>query len=123
MGVGAPSSVDMIEVLSEWVEKGKAPGDLVQLRQETAAPFAALAARPMCRYPAYPHYAGGEPRRRRASRANCHSFRTTRFARRPVSNSRRCERCHTAAHGIRLKTGGPCINHSFINLQAAVDNC
>jgi feruloyl esterase len=60
MGVGAPSSVDILEVLADWVEKGKAPGDLVQLHQDTKSPFAVLAARPMCRYPAYPHYVGGD---------------------------------------------------------------
>ena len=60
MGVGAPSSVDMLEVLTEWVEKGKAPSELVQVRQETKPPFAGVAARPMCRYPAYPHYQGGD---------------------------------------------------------------
>lgn len=60
MGVGAPSSVDMLEVLTEWVEKGKAPSELVQVRQETKPPFAVVAARPMCRYPAYPHYQGGD---------------------------------------------------------------
>lgn len=60
MGVGAPSSVDMLEVLTGWVEKGSAPGDLVQMRQETKPPFSVLAARPMCRYPAYPHYRGGD---------------------------------------------------------------
>jgi hypothetical protein len=60
MGVGAPSSVDMLEVLIEWVEKGRAPRDLVQVRQDTKPPFAVLAARPMCRYPAYPHYQGGD---------------------------------------------------------------
>jgi len=60
MGVGAPSSVDMLDVLTEWVEKGKAPGELVQVREDTKAPFAVVAARPMCRYPAYPHYRGGD---------------------------------------------------------------
>jgi feruloyl esterase len=61
MGVGAPSSVDMLDVLTGWVEKGKTPGDLVQQLQETKAPFAVMSARPMCRYPAYPHYHGGDP--------------------------------------------------------------
>jgi feruloyl esterase len=60
MGVGVPSSVDVLEVLTEWVEKGKAPGELVQVRHETKPPFVALGARPMCRYPAYPHYQGGD---------------------------------------------------------------
>jgi hypothetical protein len=60
MGVGAPSSVDLLEVLTDWAENGKAPGELVQVSQETKPPFAPLAARPMCRYPAYPHYQGGD---------------------------------------------------------------
>ena len=60
MGVGAPSSVDLLEVLTEWSENGKAPGELVQVRQDTKPPFAQLAARPMCRYPTYPHYQGGD---------------------------------------------------------------
>jgi Tannase and feruloyl esterase len=61
MGVGAPTSVDMLDVLTGWVENGKAPGDLVQRLHETKPPFAVVAARPMCRYPAYPQYQGGEP--------------------------------------------------------------
>jgi feruloyl esterase len=60
MGVGAPSSIDMLDVLADWVEKGKAPGDLVQQLQEAKPPFAVLSARPMCRYPTYPHYRGGD---------------------------------------------------------------
>jgi feruloyl esterase len=60
MGIGAPSAVDMVEVLSEWVEKGKAPGELVQSTHELKPPFALTAARPMCRYPAYPRYRGGD---------------------------------------------------------------
>jgi tannase/feruloyl esterase len=60
MGIGAPSSVDLLDVLSEWAEIGKAPGELVQVSQETKPPFAPLAARPMCRYPAYPQYQGGD---------------------------------------------------------------
>jgi hypothetical protein len=60
MGVGAPSSVDMLDVITDWVETGKTPGDLVQIQQETKPPFAVMSARPMCRYPAYPHYRGGD---------------------------------------------------------------
>jgi len=61
MGVGAPSSVDMLEVLTAWVGRDKAPGDLVQVAQETKPPFTTVSARPMCRYPAYPHYRAGDP--------------------------------------------------------------
>ena len=61
MGVGAPSSVDMLEVLTAWVGRDKAPGDLLQVAQETKPPFTTVSARPMCRYPAYPHYRAGDP--------------------------------------------------------------
>jgi len=61
MGVGAPSSIDMLDVLTAWVEKGKAPGNLVQGLQDTKPPFTTMSARPMCRYPGYPHYRGGDP--------------------------------------------------------------
>jgi len=63
MGIGAPSSVDMVEILSDWVERGSAPGDLVQARHELKLPFAVTAARPMCRYPAFPRYRGGDATR------------------------------------------------------------
>jgi feruloyl esterase len=60
MGVGAPSSVDMLLVLIAWVERGEAPGDLVQAAHETQPPYAVAATRPMCRYPAFPRYRGGD---------------------------------------------------------------
>jgi feruloyl esterase len=63
MGIGAPSSVDMVEVLSEWVERGNGPGDLVQAAHELKPPFAVTATRPMCRYPAFPRYRGGDATR------------------------------------------------------------
>ena len=63
MGMGAPSNVDMLDVLVDWVEKGRAPGELVQVAQEPAPPFKVVSSRPMCRYPKYPHYrGGGDPR-------------------------------------------------------------
>jgi feruloyl esterase len=62
MGLGAPSNVDMLEVLVDWVEKGRAPGELVQAAQEPAPPFKVTSSRPMCRYPKYPHYRGGDAR-------------------------------------------------------------
>src|SRR6185503_5346584 len=60
MGIGAPSAVDMVEILSDWVERGKAPGDLVQARHELKPGFAVVRARPMCRYPAFPRYRAGD---------------------------------------------------------------
>ncbi len=61
MGVGAPSNVDMLEVLSAWVERGEAPGELVQVQQRLTPPFDVTASRPMCRYPAWPRYLSGDP--------------------------------------------------------------
>jgi hypothetical protein len=63
MGIGAPTSVDMVEVLSDWVERGKAPEDLVQSAHDPKPPFATTASRPMCRYPGYPRYRGGDSTR------------------------------------------------------------
>jgi feruloyl esterase len=62
MGSGAPTSIDMLGVLVDWVEQGKTPGDLVQLELAPKPPFAVVRARPTCRYPAYPHFRGsGDP--------------------------------------------------------------
>jgi feruloyl esterase len=60
VGVGAPSSVDMIEVLTGWVERGQAPGELAQAAHEVKPPYAVTATRPMCRYPAFPRYREGD---------------------------------------------------------------
>jgi feruloyl esterase len=60
VGVGAPSGVDMIQVLTDWVERGLAPGELVQSAHEVQPPYAVTATRPMCRYPAFPLYRGGD---------------------------------------------------------------
>jgi feruloyl esterase len=60
VGVGAPSSVDMLRVLIAWVERGEAPGGLVQAAHEATPPYAVTATRPMCRYPAFPRYRGGD---------------------------------------------------------------
>ena len=59
MGMGAPSSVDMLELLTAWVEKGKPPGDLVQARQQTKPPFGGRRA-PDVPLSGYPHYQGGD---------------------------------------------------------------
>jgi hypothetical protein len=63
MGIGAPSQVDILQVLVDWVEQGRAPGDLVQVAQQLTPPFEVTMARPMCRYPAWPRYVGGDPKR------------------------------------------------------------
>jgi len=60
-GTPVPTTHDLLATLDRWVAGGKAPDDvLVQLRNDTTAPFGTLASRPMCRYPAYPHYVAGD---------------------------------------------------------------
>jgi Tannase and feruloyl esterase len=63
VGSGAPSNIDMLELLVNWVERGMAPeakGPLVHTEQEVAVPFNVVRARPMCEYPLVPRYKGGD---------------------------------------------------------------
>jgi Tannase and feruloyl esterase len=65
-----PTMVDLLDPLDRWVSAGEAPADaLVQTSKSALPPFAVQASRPMCRYPAYPHYTGGD--RRQASSYGC----------------------------------------------------
>jgi Tannase and feruloyl esterase len=55
------TTTDWVALLEEWVERGAAPADkLTQVRNDAAAPFATNAIRPICRYPSYPRYIGGD---------------------------------------------------------------
>jgi len=60
-GSALPRAVDFLGVLDAWVTKGDAPETLAQTAQAPAPPFTVSATRPLCRYPAYPHYKGGPP--------------------------------------------------------------
>jgi pimeloyl-ACP methyl ester carboxylesterase len=61
-GKPVPSDVDLLGALDAWSDKGEAPGVLMQVTQETQAPFKVIASRPMCLFPAYPRYTGtGDP--------------------------------------------------------------
>jgi feruloyl esterase len=62
VGSGAPSNVDMLSVLVDWVENGRAPGDLVALEQQPALPVTTDRALPLCQWPAWPHYKSGDPK-------------------------------------------------------------
>ncbi|MFO1273621.1 MAG: tannase/feruloyl esterase family alpha/beta hydrolase [Rubrivivax sp.] len=62
-GERVPTAVDLLDPLDEWVTQGRAPAEaLVQTLKAAAPPHALQAARPMCRYPGYPHYTGGDPK-------------------------------------------------------------
>ena len=70
VGSGAPANIDMLSVLVDWVENGKAPGDLEVTEQKVEAPaFETTRALPLCRWPAWPHYKSGHPMSRRVSPA------------------------------------------------------
>jgi hypothetical protein len=61
-GSALPRGIDLLEVIDAWVDRGTAPDALVQVAQDLRPPFAVTASRPMCRYPAWPHYGGaGSP--------------------------------------------------------------
>ena len=54
---------DLLDPLDRWVTTGQAPGDsIVQTVKSATPPFTLLASRPMCRYPDYPRYQGGDAR-------------------------------------------------------------
>jgi len=57
-----PTMADLIDPLDRWVTTGRAPADaIVQTSRASLPPFQVQASRPMCRYPGYPHYTGGDP--------------------------------------------------------------
>jgi Tannase and feruloyl esterase len=62
VGSGGPSNVDMLSVLVDWVENGRAPGDLVVVEQQAAQPIKTDRALPLCQWPGWPHYKAGDPK-------------------------------------------------------------
>jgi hypothetical protein len=62
VGSGGPSNVDMLSVLVDWVESGRAPGDLVVVEQQAAQPIKTDRALPLCQWPGWPHYKAGDPK-------------------------------------------------------------
>lgn len=75
------SSVDLVGMMLDWVERGVAPPEAPVLRaMQREAPHRITATRPMCRYPQYPAYLGGDAQRAEASAA-------------PIRNPRRSGCC------------------------------
>ncbi|TSE23494.1 tannase/feruloyl esterase family alpha/beta hydrolase [Tepidimonas aquatica] len=60
VGTGAPALVDMLDVLVDWVERGRAPATLTVVEQADKPPFAVIRSRPLCRWPEVPRYRGGD---------------------------------------------------------------
>ncbi len=61
VGAGAPANVDMLSALTDWVERGRPPVGLQLVEQSFNPPFAVTRARPLCEWPAWTHYRGGDP--------------------------------------------------------------
>jgi feruloyl esterase len=60
-GEPIPQYVDTVAMATNWVEKGIAPPDAPVLTNQLALPpYTTLATKPICRYPAYPRYVGGD---------------------------------------------------------------
>lgn len=63
-GVPVPTEHDLLVDIDRWVSTGAAPSDvLTQVRLGPAPAFDLEASRPMCRYPLYPRYVSGDPKR------------------------------------------------------------
>ena len=60
VGTGAPGNVDMLAAVADWVERGKAPTGLTLADQSAKPPFAVQRARPLCEWPMWPRYQGGD---------------------------------------------------------------
>lgn len=58
-GPGADSA-DLLAALDDWIRLRRAPGTLEAARVDPATGSTVLT-RPLCRYPAYAHYVGGDP--------------------------------------------------------------
>lgn len=60
-GIEAATNHDLLSTLDHWVTESVVPADSLKLvRNASTAPFALQASRPMCRYPMYAHYVGGD---------------------------------------------------------------
>lgn len=60
VGSGAPANVDMLAALVAWVEQGRAPAGLTLAQQAMEPPFAVQRDRPLCEWPLWPRYKGGD---------------------------------------------------------------
>ncbi|MDB5750302.1 MAG: Tannase and feruloyl esterase [Ramlibacter sp.] len=60
VGSGAPANAELFPALVAWVEQGREPAGLELVEQETKAPFSVTRARPLCEWPTWPRYRGGD---------------------------------------------------------------
>jgi feruloyl esterase len=60
VGTGAPANAELFAALVDWVERGRTPAGLQLLEQDARPPFALKRSRPLCEWPAWPRYKGGD---------------------------------------------------------------
>ncbi|MBL8347603.1 MAG: tannase/feruloyl esterase family alpha/beta hydrolase [Rubrivivax sp.] len=60
VGTGAPALVDMLGALRTWVERQEAPINLQLAEQEARPPFTVTRTRPLCEWPKWPRFKGGD---------------------------------------------------------------
>ncbi|MFY9511342.1 MAG: tannase/feruloyl esterase family alpha/beta hydrolase [Rubrivivax sp.] len=60
VGTGGPANADFLSALVGWVERGQAPAGLQLVEQSAKPPFAVQRARPLCEWPLWPRYKGGD---------------------------------------------------------------
>lgn len=60
VGSGAPALADLLPLLQRWVEDGSAPAEPTLVEQEAKPPFAVQRGRPLCQWPLWPRYGGGD---------------------------------------------------------------
>lgn len=60
VGTGGPSNADFLGTLVAWVERGERPSVLQLVEQNAKPPFAVQRSRPLCQWPAWPRYKGGD---------------------------------------------------------------
>ena len=60
VGTGGPANADFLGALTRWVEQGIAPSGLQLVEQSAKPPFTVERTRPLCEWPTYPRYRGGD---------------------------------------------------------------
>lgn len=56
---GIPGRIDLLDVLEDWVERGRKPGaGLMLTLHDAAQPERVIASKPMCRYGTWPYFTG-----------------------------------------------------------------
>jgi Tannase and feruloyl esterase len=55
-----PRFMDLVGALEGWVEKGVTPEVIPQTLMDSTPPYTLQRSRPLCRYPSYPRYKGGD---------------------------------------------------------------